>query len=222
MSPKDKLFKLMRGDDPVLAPGGWNALSVKMMQAMGFRLSFITGGGVTETLLGRPDLGVITMSEMVRQVTYICAVTDIPVLADGDSGFGNAMNAMRTVTEMEIAGAAGVSIEDRITPPYHYRTPSTDSAGAPQLFPFDVAVKKVQAAVKGIREGEIVVVGRSDSGRMEETIARGKAFVKAGAEVFFPHGTPGSFTSKDVRMIAESVGVPTIVNLPLLNTKKGA
>jgi len=221
MSPKEKLLNLMRGDAPVIAPSAWNAISAKMIQAMGFKMSFLTGGGITESLLGMPDIGSITMSEMVTQVKYICMAAQVPVIADGNSGFGNALNAMRTVTEMEIAGAAGVAIEDRITPPYHHRSPSADSAGTPELFPFDVAVKKIAASVRGIRKGEILVAGRSDSGKIDESIARGRAFVKAGAEMFFPHGTPSSFTSKDVRHIAESVGVPAIVNLPLLRSEKG-
>jgi 2,3-dimethylmalate lyase len=220
MSPKDKLFKVLRSPEAIITPGGWNALSVRMTEAMGFRLSFITGGGITETLLGRPDLGTITMSEVVSQVNYMCQVTELPIIVDGDSGFGNAMNAMRTVTEMEAAGAAGICIEDRITPPYHYRSPSIDSAGAPELYPADVATKKIAACVRGIRKGEISVVGRSDSGNIEESITRGKAYVKAGAELFFPHGTPRSFSPMEVRHIAESVGVPTLVNLPLLRDEK--
>ena len=98
MTAKDKLFELMKSDEPLLAPGGWNAISVKMIEAIGFRMSFITGGGITESMLGLPDIGSITMSEMVSQVKNICAVTSIPVIADSDSGFGNAMNAMRPVS----------------------------------------------------------------------------------------------------------------------------
>jgi len=221
MSPRQKLFRILRSSEAIIAPGAWNALSVRMTEAMGFPLSFITGGGMTETLLGRPDLGIMTMSEVVTQVSYMTQVTEIPIIVDGDSGFGNAMNAMRTVAEMEAAGAAAVCIEDRITPPYHYRSHSSDSAGTPELYPAEVATKKIAACVRGIRKGEIAVVGRSDSGNIEECISRGRSYVEAGAELFFPHGTPHSFSAEDVRHIAKSVGVPTLVNMPLLRAEKG-
>ncbi len=216
MSPKEKLLKLTKGEAPILAPGGWDALSAKMIERAGFRVCFLTGGGITASLLCEPDAGVLTMTEMARHVSYICEVTSNPVIADGDSGFGNALNAMRTVREMEKAGAAAVAIEDRITPPNHWLPPEVA-----ELYPLDVAVKKIAAAVKGIREGSIAVVARTDAPSIDEAISRGTAFVRAGAEMFFPHGAPNSFTSTDVRTIADSVGVPTIVNLPLLKFVDG-
>jgi methylisocitrate lyase len=119
---------------------------------------------------------------------------------------------MRTVTEMEIAGAAAVTIEDKVEPANHQTG---------EMYPLDVAVKKIEAAVKGIRRGEIAVVARTDEAKVEDIITRGKAYVKAGAELFFPHGQPNSLTSSDLRKIAEAVGVPTMVNLPLLRGENG-
>jgi len=216
VSPKDKLFEVLKAREPIIAPGGWDALSAKMIQNAGFKVCFLTGGGMTASLLCKPDRGVITLTEMVNQVRYICEAIEIPVIADGDSGFGNALNAMRTVTEMEMAGAAAVAIEDKITPPDRNFSPQT-----PGTYPLEVAVRKVKAAVKGIRRGEIAVVARTDEPKVEAAIERGKAYVQAGAELFFPHGHPNGFSPSDLRKIGESVGVPTIVNLPLLRGEYG-
>jgi len=216
VSPRDKLFEVLKGREAVIAPGGWDALSAKMIQNAGFKLCFLTGGGMTGSLLCKPDRGVITLTEMVNQVRYICEAVEIPTIADGDSGFGNALNAMRTVMEMEMAGAAAVAIEDKITPPDRNFSPQT-----PGIYPLEVAIKKIRAAVKGIRKGEIAVVARTDEPSVEGAIERGKAYVKVGAELFFPHGHPNGFTSTDLDTIAREVGVPTIVNLPLLRSESG-
>lgn len=212
VSPKEELFEALEGPEAVLAPGGWNALSAKMIERIGFKICFQTGGGLSGALLGVPDMGMITMTEMTNEVRHICQAVKIPVIADGDSGFGNAMNAMRTVTEMEAAGAAAVVIQDKIEP--------ANRQGG-EMYPLETAVKKIRASVKGVRRGEIAVAARTDETTVQSVIKRGKAYVGAGAELLFVHGQPNSFTSSDLRDIAESVGVPTMVNLPLLRLEGG-
>lgn len=211
MSPKEKLFKVLKAKDPILAPGAWDALSAKMIERVGFETCFLTGGGMTATMLGKPDFGMISLTEMTGQVRRICEAIQIPAITDGDSGFGNALNAMRTVTEMESAGAAAVAIQDKVEPANHQEG---------EMYPLDVAVKKLKASVKGIRRGEIAIVARTDEADVDAVIRRGKAYVKVGAELLFPHGAPNSFAPSDLRKIADSVGVPTMVNLQLLRGEK--
>jgi 2-methylisocitrate lyase-like PEP mutase family enzyme len=212
VSPRENLFKALKGREAVLAPGGWNALSAKMIEKVGFKVCFQTGGGLTGALLGMPDMGMITMTEMTNEVRHICQAVKIPVIADGDSGFGNALNAMRTVTEMENAGAAAVVIQDKIEPAIRQNG---------EMYPLETAVKKIRASVKGVRRGEIAVAARTDEATVRSVIKRGKAYVGAGAELLFVHGQPNGFTSADLREIAESVAVPTMVNLPLLRPEEG-
>jgi 2-methylisocitrate lyase-like PEP mutase family enzyme len=116
MRATTRLRKLLEGPRILLAPGAYDALSARLIQQAGFEAVYVTGAGVTISLLGEPDVGLTTMTEMVDQARRIVAATDLPVIADADTGYGNALNVMRTVREFERAGVAAIHLEDQETP----------------------------------------------------------------------------------------------------------
>src|ERR671938_1693964 len=111
---RPRLRDLLTGAEPVLAPGAYDALSARLMEAAGFPAVYMTGFGTAASLLGRPDVGLLGMSEMVANARRIVAAVDVPVIADADTGYGNAINVLRTVQLYEQAGVAGIQLEDQV------------------------------------------------------------------------------------------------------------
>src|SRR5881409_1324449 len=111
-----RLRDLLAGADPVLAPGVFDALGARLVEEAGFPAVYMTGFGTAAALLGRPDVGLVTMTEMVENAARIAAACELPVIADADTGYGNALNVIRTVQEYERAGVAGIHIEDQVAP----------------------------------------------------------------------------------------------------------
>src|SRR5688500_18529373 len=109
-----RLRELIAAPEILILPGAWDALSALLIEQAGFQGVYITGGGIARSS-GVPDIGLITLTEQVTRVKMICEAVSVPVLADADTGYGNALNLMRTVREMETVGAAGVHIEDQVT-----------------------------------------------------------------------------------------------------------
>src|ERR687884_1928178 len=110
------LRQLLDGPEPILAPGAYDALSARLIEAAGFRAVYMTGFGTAASLLGRPDVGLLGMSEMVDNARRIVQAVAVPVIADADTGYGNPLNVIRTVRAYEAAGVAGVHIEDQVAP----------------------------------------------------------------------------------------------------------
>jgi 2-methylisocitrate lyase-like PEP mutase family enzyme len=119
-----KLRELMEKKDIILAPGAYDALSARIIEAVGFDVVYMTGFGTAASLLGYPDVGLLTMSEMVDNARRIVEAVNIPVIADADTGYGNPINVIRTVQAYEDAGVAGIHIEDQVFPedvlPYYW------------------------------------------------------------------------------------------------------
>ncbi len=168
-------------------PCTWDALSAKMIGEAGFPFTFMSGFAVSAARLGEPDLGLISYAEMADQVRNICAATPIPVIADGDTGYGNALNVERTVRGYAQAGAAAIMIEDQVAPKRCGHTQGKLVVDRGE------AVDRIKAAVharESVRKsgGDILILARTDARgthNLEEALWRAKAFKDAGADILF-------------------------------------
>ena len=197
----------------IWSAGAYDALSAKMIEAAGFDALLTTGFGISASMLGQPDVELYTMTENLNVVRNIVAAVDIPVVADCDTGYGNAVNVMRTVREFEQAGVAAVILEDQVVPK---RCPAI--ANVVEVLPMNEGVAKIRAAVEARRDPDLVIIARTDAPTEAESIERAQAYVAAGADMV----QPISKTFKDaaaLRRFKLGVGVP--VSLQVLGWLEG-
>ena len=182
MTPPDRLRALLAENRFVVMPAVWDGLSAKMSAAAGFRTAFLSGSCVAASRLGGPDLDLISFAEMFDSFNMVHgAAPDTLVLADGDHGYGNAMNVQRTVRAYGRAGAAAILIEDKITPR------ALTAAGKPCM-PREEARMKIRAAVQAAKESGIMILARTDSRPtqgIDEAVARIEMYVEEGADILF-------------------------------------
>ncbi|WP_420994336.1 isocitrate lyase/PEP mutase family protein [Cupriavidus sp. 30B13] len=162
-------------------PGAYDALSARMIADAGFDAVVVSGFGVSASMLGMPDTELYTMTENLSVVRAVCQAVPVPVMADCDTGYGNAINVMRTVHEFEAAGAASITLEDQVSPK---KCPAVSDATS--LLPLEEAAGKIRAAVAARRDPALAIIARTDARTPEEAIARGKAYALAGADVIKP------------------------------------
>ena len=182
VSGASRLRKLISGSEPILAPGAYDALSARLIEEAGFPVVYMTGFGTSASHLGRPDVGLLTMTEMVDNAKRIAQAVGVPVIADADTGYGNPINTIRTVKEYEAAGVAGIHIEDQIMPK------KCGHMEGKQLIPLSDMVPKLQAAVAARRSKDFVIIARTDARAvegLEAAIERAKAYRAAGADMLF-------------------------------------
>jgi 2-methylisocitrate lyase-like PEP mutase family enzyme len=181
MKPTTKLRRMIDEGRTTWTAGAYDALSAKLIAAAGFDAILSTGYGISASHLGRPDAEIYTMTENLQVVRQIVDVTDIPVIADTDTGYGNAINVIRTVKEFEKAGVAAMIFEDQISPK---RCPAcVDSF---KIISIEEAVGKIKAAVDTRVDQDLVIIARTDARPLEAAIERGQAYKEAGADVIQP------------------------------------
>jgi methylisocitrate lyase len=195
-------------DNPLLVPGATHAFMGKLIQDAGFDALYVSGAGTAATIFGLPDVGLMTMTELVENVTRIHDATELAVFADADQGFGNAVNVIRTVQQYEKAGATAVQIEDQTFPK---KCGHMDGKSVVSL---EEMVGKIRAACDARTSPDTVIVARTDAAATEpfdQAIRRAVAYAQAGAEVVFPEAmrTEEEFA----RMAAELRGVPLVANM---------
>jgi 2-methylisocitrate lyase-like PEP mutase family enzyme len=181
-TPGERLRALLARPEPLVLPGVSDALTARLAVGAGFEAVYATGAGIANTLLGVPDVGLTTMTEMVDQVARICVAVDVPVVADIDTGFGNAINARRAVVEFERAGVAALQIEDQVFPKRcgHF--------SGKEIIPLPEMLAKLQAVLEARRDPGLMVIARTDAlavDGFEAAIERGRAFAAAGADIVF-------------------------------------
>jgi 2-methylisocitrate lyase-like PEP mutase family enzyme len=187
-------------------PGVYDALSASLVQRSGFRGAYMTGAGVSMSLIGFPDLGFTTMTEMASQVGRIAAVLDVPLVADADTGYGNALSVQRTVAEYERSGAAGLHIEDQAFPKRcgHLTGKAVISA--------EEFVEKIRAAVEARRDPDLVVIARTDARAplgFDAAIERANRAAAAGADLIFVEAPQ---TQDEIGRIPREVDAPVMYN----------
>jgi 2,3-dimethylmalate lyase len=177
-----RLRELLAGGEPVVAPGAYDALTAQLVESTGFSAVYMTGFGVTASLLGRPDVGLLTMTEMVQTARRIVSAVGVPVIADADTGYGNALNVVRTVAEYEAAGVAGIHLEDQVAPK------RCGHLEGKQVVPAETMVDRVRAAVAARRNPDFVLIARTDARAVEgldAAVERARAYRDAGADALF-------------------------------------
>jgi carboxyvinyl-carboxyphosphonate phosphorylmutase len=174
--------QLLAGPEIVQAPGAYDALSARIVEAAGFPLVYMTGFGTSAGLLGRPDVGLLTATEMVENARRMVQAVSIPVFADADTGYGNPLNVIRTVELYEAAGLAGLHIEDQVAPK------KCGHMEGKQVIPAAEMVQKIRAATFARHDPDFVIIARTDARAvegLEAAIDRGRRYRDAGADVLF-------------------------------------
>ncbi|HET9920215.1 MAG TPA: isocitrate lyase/PEP mutase family protein [Ktedonobacteraceae bacterium] len=183
MRTTTRLRELLAGPDLIAAPGAYDGLSARLIAQAGFPVVYMTGFGTAASVLGQPDVGLLTMSEMVARAAALAAVVgDRPLIADADTGYGNPINVRRTIREYEMAGVAGLHIEDQVWPK------KCGHMEGKQVIPMEEMVQKVRAAVDARQDPDFVIIARTDANAvygLEDAIRRGQAYREAGADVLF-------------------------------------
>jgi carboxyvinyl-carboxyphosphonate phosphorylmutase len=177
-----RLRELLTGPQPLVAPGAYDALSARLVEEAGFDVVYMTGFGTTASLIGRPDVGLLTGAEMVDNARRIVSAVDVPVIADADTGYGNAINVVRTVQLYEQAGVAGIQLEDQVMPKKCGHMSGKLLVGADEM------VGKLRAAVEARRDPDLLIIARTDAVAVtgvDDAIARARAFAEAGADALF-------------------------------------
>lgn len=202
---RQRFRAVLEGDRCVHPASVFDPISARIADDLGFETGMFAGSVASMTVLGAPDLIVLTLSEFAGQAHRIGRASDLPILVDADHGYGNALNVMRTVEELETAGVAALSIEDTRLPRGH------GDGGKASLISIDEGIGKVRAAVAAKRDPDLVVAGRTSAAAMtdvEDAIRRAKAYETAGADAIFLVGVK---SRADMDALAEAISLPMIV-----------
>ena len=207
MKTAKRLRELIERPGITMVPGAYDAFSAKLIEAVGFDAVYMTGFGTAASTLGYPDIGLLTLTDMVTNVKRIADAVMLPVIADADTGYGNHLNVIRTVEEYEKAGSAAIQIEDQISPKRcgHMEGHKLVSPGE--------MVAKIRAAVKARKDGDMVIIARTDAisaEGFEEAIRRANIYREEGADVLFVEA-PRDIDQ--LEKIPKLVKGPTLVNI---------
>ncbi|HVC50529.1 MAG TPA: oxaloacetate decarboxylase [Stellaceae bacterium] len=206
MTPRQALRRLIARGDYTMVPGAYDTLTARLVEQAGFEAVYLTGGGYSRAS-GYPDIGLLTLNENVRWIGLTVEAVGIPVIADADTGYGNAINVIRTVREYEKSGVAGFHIEDQVAPKKcgHYEGKEVISKAE--------MVGKIKAAVDTRRDADMVIIARSDARAIEgldAAIDRVNAYLEAGADVGFVEAPQ---TVEELRTVGRNVNGPNLVNV---------
>jgi 2-methylisocitrate lyase-like PEP mutase family enzyme len=207
MHKAEQIRLLLREKDVLVMPGVYDALSAKLAARAGFEVIFITGYSLSATLLGEPDFGILTQTEMLAAAQRICSVVSVPVIVDADTGYGNAINVVRTVKELMRAGTAGMFLEDQVWPK------RCGHMKGKQVIPLEEQLKKLRAAIDAREGGDLYIVARTDARQalgLKEAIVRGLAFKEAGADAVF---IEAPVSKEEMREISRNVPGPLVANM---------
>ena len=214
MKTTTKLRQLLKSDSLIVAPFILNAFHAKIAESVGLNAVYMTGSG-TSAERGFPDVGLLTMTEMVSNAKYIAGAVDVPVICDADTGYGNPLNVQRTIREYEAAGVAGVHIEDQLFPK------KCGFFAGKQVIPQEEAVQKIKAALDARVDPDFVIIARCDAYAVtgwEDTIERCNAYMEAGADLVFVDGIK---SQEDIANYARDMAdLPRMYNGDLANTKQ--
>jgi methylisocitrate lyase len=220
MARVDTVKHALAAHGQLIMPGVYDALSAKIAARAGFEVVFITGYSLSATSIGEPDFGLLTQTEVVAAAQRICSVIQTPVIVDADTGYGNAVNVIRTVHDLIRAGAAGMFLEDQVWPK------RCGHMKGKQVIPLDEQLKKLTAAIEAKENHEFFVVARTDARQalgLNEAIDRGKAFKAAGADAVFVEAPE---TKEEMAEIAANIPGPLVANMlergvtPLMGPKE--
>jgi len=206
MTPRQRMRSLIARRGYTMAPGAYDTLTARLVEQAGFEAVYLTGGGYSRAN-GYPDLGLLTLSENVRFIALTVEAVGIPVIADADTGYGNAINVIRTVREYEKSGVAAFHIEDQVSPKKCGHYEGKEVIGTAEM------VGKIHAAVDTRRDPDLVIIARTDARAIEglrAAIDRVNAYLEAGADVGFVEAPQNV---EELRIVGRNVQGPSLVNV---------
>jgi 2,3-dimethylmalate lyase len=202
-----RLRALLDSGQTIVAPGAFDPLSARLVEEAGFPAVYMTGFGTSAALIGRPDVGLLTMTEMVGNAGRIAACVDIPVIADADTGYGNPLNVIRTVGAYEAAGVAGIHIEDQVAPK------KCGHMEGKLVIPAEEMAEKVRAAAEARTQPDFVIIARTDARAvegLERSLQRGRMYREAGADALFIEALTSEAEAEEA--VTAFPGVPLLFN----------
>jgi carboxyvinyl-carboxyphosphonate phosphorylmutase len=206
MSPGKALRKLLRGDELVMAPGAPDALTARLIEQAGFPAVYMTGFGATASLIGCPDIGLLTQTEMTTHSRNIVRAVNVPVIADADTGYGGPANIERTVKEYLQAGVAAIHLEDQVAPKR-----CGHMAGV-RLVPAEEMVRRLECALVARGDDDLVIIGRTDAlgAGLDEAIKRIRRYREAGVDMVFVDAIK---RIDDARAVGQAVDGPLMISV---------
>jgi 2-methylisocitrate lyase-like PEP mutase family enzyme len=204
---KDQIAAAGGSGTPLLLPGVYDALSARLAVTAGFDAIYVTGAGLANSRLGVPDIGLTSVDQLADHVAAISDVVEVPLVVDGDTGFGNAVNVTHAVRKLERAGASAIQFEDQIFPK------KCGHFSGKAIIPLDEMAGKIQAALDSRRSDDLLIIARTDARAtdgIEAAIERAHRFVEVGADVIFVEA-PKSID--ELRLFAEQIDAPLVANM---------
>ncbi len=192
---------------PIMIPGAFNALTAKLAERLGFEAVYLSGGALSAGWAGLPDIGLLTQTEFAEQAAVLARSTDLPLLCDADTGFGEPINVGRTVRLLEDAGAAGLHLEDQVLPK------RCGHLSGKTLIDRSTMVSKIRAAVDARRDADFVIVARTDARSvdgLDAALDRASAYIEAGADMIFPEALE---SADEFARFAREVDAPLLANM---------
>jgi 2-methylisocitrate lyase-like PEP mutase family enzyme len=219
---KTKEFQKLLGEPgSFILPGAYDAMSSRLIEEIGFKAIYATGAGISNAQLGWADVGLTSLKEVVDIVSRMTDVTTIPIVVDADTGFGNAVNVIRTIKEFERAGVAAIQLEDQVSPKKCGHFNGKDVISKEEM------VNKIKAAVDTRKDQNLAIIARTDAlavNGMEDALERAHAYREAGADIIFVEAPT---TIEQLKQITSSLkGIPQVINLveggktPLISLKE--
>ncbi len=217
---RHRRLRRLIAEGTIQIPGAFNALVARTIEKAGFPAIYISGAGLSNAVFGLPDVGLFTMTEAVEHAARIVRATTLPVIVDGDTGFGDAINAARTITEMEAAGVSAVHLEDQVLPK------KCGHLDGKELISPEAMAQKIKAAVAARTDSDFMIIARTDARGVtsfDDAVDRAKRYLDAGADAIFPE----AMKSRDeLATFAQRIDAPLLANMtefgktPLLNIRE--
>ena len=207
MRATTRLRQLLAAPGIVVAPGAYDGFSARLVEAAGYQACYMTGAGTAASHLGQPDLGLATLTEMADHARHLAAAISLPLIADADTGYGNALNVVRTVREYERAGVAGLHLEDQVAPK------KCGHIAGKQVIPAKEFAEKVRAASEHRTDDDFVIIARTDARAvtgLDDAIERGNRYAEAGADLIFVEA-PQSL--EEIERVTREVKAPLLANM---------
>jgi len=204
---REKFKEEVFSDEVVFAVGAYDALSAKIAEKVGFKCLICGGYPFSASILGKPDKGLLTMTEMVRSIKYIVDATNLPVIADADTGYGSSLNVKRTINELEKAGVAAIFLEDQVFPK------RCGHMEGKKVIPAIDHVQKIKAAVDARKDDDMIIIARTDSRSIygiDDSIKRAQMYAEAGADATF---VEAPISIEEMEKITNEIEVPQVANM---------
>jgi len=207
MRTSTRLRRMLAEPGLIVAPGAYDGFSARLIEAAGFSAVYMTGAGTAASHLGQPDLGLTTLTEMATHASHLAGCISLPLIADADTGYGNALNVVRTVREYEKAGVAGLHLEDQVAPK------KCGHIAGKQIVSATEFADKIRAAVEYKTDPDLVIIARTDAravSGLDDAIERANLYREAGADVIF-FEAPQSLA--EIERVAREVKAPLLANM---------